>query len=54
MGIDKPLGFWKNDSMFLGNDESQLVLYDPSTQEMTNLQVDGVPESLQMITYMIT
>lgn len=28
MGIDKPLGFWKNDSMFLGNDESQLVFYD--------------------------
>jgi len=40
MGIDKPLGFWKNDSMFLRNDEGQLVLYDPSTQEMTNLQID--------------
>ena len=49
MGID--LGFWKNVSMFLGNDEGQLVLYDPTAQEMTSLQI-GVPESPQLITYM--
>ena len=49
MGID--LGFWNNVSMFLGNDEGQLVLYDPTTQGMTSLQI-GVPESPQLITYM--
>ena len=49
MGIEKPLGFWKNESLFLINNDRQLLLYDSSTQEMTNLQVDGLP--LQMITY---
>ena len=49
MGIEKPLGFWKNESLFLINNDGQLLLYDSSTQEMTNLQVDGLP--LQMITY---
>ena len=49
MGIKKPLGFWKNESLFLINNDGQLLLYDSSTQEMTSLQVDGLP--LQMITY---
>jgi len=51
MGIEKPLGFLKNDSMFLENNEGKLLLYNLSTQEMTNLQVGGEPKSLQMITY---
>ena len=41
LGIEKPLGFWKNESFFLRNNEGQLLLYDPSTQKITNLQVDG-------------
>ncbi|XP_023880217.1 F-box/kelch-repeat protein At3g06240 [Quercus suber] len=41
MGIEKPLGFWKNESLFLRNNEGQLLLYDPLAQKMTNLQVDG-------------
>ncbi|KAK4595738.1 hypothetical protein RGQ29_014004 [Quercus rubra] len=49
MGIKKSLGFWKNESLFLINNDGQLLLYDSSTQEMTSLQVDGLP--LQMITY---
>ena len=49
MGIEKPLGFWKNESLFLRNNEGQLLLYDPLAQQMTNLQVDGRP--IQMITY---
>ncbi|KAL0006017.1 hypothetical protein SO802_013578 [Lithocarpus litseifolius] len=48
MGIEKPLGFWKNESLFLRNNEGQLLLYDPSAQKITNLQVDGRP--MQMIT----
>jgi hypothetical protein len=51
IGIDNPLGFWKNDSMFLEKTDGQLVLYNPSTQEMINLQIDGVPKSLQVIPY---
>ena len=51
MGIEKPLGFLKNDSMFLENNEGKLLLYNLSTKEMTNLQVGGEPKSLQMITY---
>ena len=49
MGIEKPLGFWKNESLFLRNNEGQLLLYDPLAQKITNLQVDGRP--MQMITY---
>lgn len=51
MGIEKPLGFLKNDSMFLENNEGKSLLYNLSIQEMTNLQVGGEPKSLQMITY---
>uniref|UniRef100_A0A2N9J4S8 F-box associated beta-propeller type 1 domain-containing protein n=1 Tax=Fagus sylvatica TaxID=28930 RepID=A0A2N9J4S8_FAGSY len=51
--INRPLGFWKNDySLFLENTDGQLVLYDFSTQEMTDLHIDGIPSSLQMLTYM--
>uniref|UniRef100_A0A2N9J528 F-box associated domain-containing protein n=1 Tax=Fagus sylvatica TaxID=28930 RepID=A0A2N9J528_FAGSY len=51
--INRPLGFWKNEySLFLENTDGQLVLYDFSTQEMTDLHIDGIPSSLQMLTYM--
>ena len=49
MGIEKPLGFFKNDSMFLENNEGQLLLYNLSTQEMTNLQIGGVRKSLEIV-----
>ena len=52
MGIEKPLGFFKNESMFLENNEGQLLLYNLSTQEMTNLQIGEVRKSLEIITYM--
>ncbi|GLT81368.1 hypothetical protein SLA2020_527570 [Shorea laevis] len=38
--IEQPLGFWKNDTMLLEKYGRQLVLYNPSTKEMTNLQID--------------
>ncbi|KAE7995728.1 hypothetical protein FH972_000498 [Carpinus fangiana] len=53
--IHRPLGFWKNDTMLFSNvDEGQLVLYDPSTKQMTNLQSHGDCESMQLVTYMET
>ncbi|KAK4595746.1 hypothetical protein RGQ29_014012 [Quercus rubra] len=42
MGIEKPLGFWKNESLFLRNNEGQLLLYDPLAQKITNLQEEMI------------
>jgi hypothetical protein len=48
-GIRKPLGFWKNQTMlFLESSDGQLVVYDTSTEEMSNLQIDGEPFSLHI------
>ncbi|XP_059436778.1 F-box/kelch-repeat protein At3g06240-like [Corylus avellana] len=55
--IHQPLGFWKNDTMFLTKvDSGQLFLYDPSTQQMTDLQIHGHSDSkqMQLVTYMET
>jgi F-box interacting protein len=51
-GITRPLGSWKNDSIFFEKYYRQLVLYDPSTKEITDLKVgDGHIVSWQIITY---
>ncbi|XP_059440355.1 F-box/kelch-repeat protein At3g23880-like [Corylus avellana] len=55
--IHQPLGFWKNDTMFLTKiDSGQLFLYDPSTQQMTDLQIHGHSDSkeMQLVNYMET
>ncbi|KAE7995677.1 hypothetical protein FH972_000448 [Carpinus fangiana] len=53
--IERPLGVWKNDTIFLEKSERQLVLYEPSTKEMTNLQIGHeATYTLQLITYMET
>ena len=52
-GIRKPLGFWKNQTMlFMESSDGQLVVYDTSTVEMSNLQIGG--ELFQVIIYMET
>jgi F-box interacting protein len=52
--IIQPLGFWKNDTMFFEN-SNELVLYDPSTKQITNLQFDPrIMLSSQLVTYMET
>jgi F-box interacting protein len=50
----RPLGFWKNDAVLFENLDGQMVWYDPSTKEMTNLPIHGEPYSLQLVTYMET
>ncbi|XP_059438985.1 F-box/kelch-repeat protein At3g23880-like [Corylus avellana] len=50
----RPLGFWKNDAVLFENLDGQMVLYDPSTKEMTNLPIHGETYSLQLVTYMET
>jgi F-box interacting protein len=53
--IDRPLGFWKNETMFLVKWDKQLVLYDPLTKEMSNLQIGyGVTCWTNLVTYMET
>jgi F-box interacting protein len=52
-----PLGFWKNDTMFLTKIyDGQLFLYDPSTKQMTDLQIHGLSDSknMQLVIYMET
>ena len=34
--IDRPLGFWKSGIMFLTKSDGQLVMYNPSTKQMTD------------------
>lgn len=51
-GTIRPLGFWKNDTIFLDKSDGELVLYDSSTKETINLPIGhAVPLSLQLITY---
>jgi F-box interacting protein len=53
--IHRPLGFWKNDTMFLTKIyDGQLFLYDPSTKQLIDLQIYGHYYSMQLITYMET
>jgi len=54
-GIRKPLGFWKNEIvLFLESSDGRLVVYDSSTKQMSGLQIDGEPLSLQVIPYVET
>ncbi|XP_038678541.1 F-box/kelch-repeat protein At3g06240-like isoform X2 [Tripterygium wilfordii] len=50
-GVDRPLEFWRNGGLFLKNSRGQLVLYDPSTQQLKNLQLPGPQGRLQVVTY---
>ncbi|KAK8480480.1 hypothetical protein V6N13_100486 [Hibiscus sabdariffa] len=36
-GVERPLGFWKHGELFLESSDHELVLFDPSTQELKNL-----------------
>jgi hypothetical protein len=51
-GLEWPLGFWKNGELFMENGKGELVLYDPFTQTVRNVEVDhGAKESLQVLAY---
>ncbi|KAH1045520.1 hypothetical protein J1N35_036304 [Gossypium stocksii] len=39
-GVVRPLGFWKNGEMFLLNTNYEVVLFDPSTQELKVLGIN--------------
>ncbi|XP_040934154.1 uncharacterized protein [Gossypium hirsutum] len=39
-GVVNPLGFWKNDELFLLNTNYEVVLFDPSTHELKVLGIN--------------
>lgn len=39
VAVDRPIGFWKNGTFFIRTNMGQLVLYDPSTQEIRDLEL---------------
>ncbi|KAE8718311.1 Detected protein of unknown function [Hibiscus syriacus] len=49
--VHRPLGFWKNDEMFLESSDDELVLFDPSTRELKNLDIHAYRETMQIIAY---
>ncbi|XP_059436068.1 F-box/kelch-repeat protein At3g23880-like [Corylus avellana] len=53
-GISRPLGLLKNETMLLEKYNNQLVLYDPSTEKMTNIQIHENTVSEHLVTYMET
>ncbi|XP_040959663.1 uncharacterized protein [Gossypium hirsutum] len=40
-GVVDPLGFWKNNELFLLNTNYEVVLFDPSTQELKVLGINS-------------
>ncbi|XP_062160487.1 F-box/kelch-repeat protein At3g23880-like [Alnus glutinosa] len=54
IGWPGPLGFWKNDLMLIVKSDGQLALYDPSSKQLTNLQIHGDIMCFQLVTYMET
>ncbi|OMO91823.1 hypothetical protein CCACVL1_07011 [Corchorus capsularis] len=50
-GVERPLGFWKNGELFLESSNRQVVLFDPSTQELKNLGIDAYQNTMQLVPY---
>ncbi|CAA3004099.1 F-box CPR30-like isoform X1, partial [Olea europaea subsp. europaea] len=44
--VERPLGFWNGEFM-LENSSSELILYDPSSQEIKNLGIQGKRERVE-------
>ncbi|XP_015168124.1 F-box protein CPR30-like [Solanum tuberosum] len=49
--VERPLGFWKNGELILENSSGQLVIYDPSNQEMKTLGFYGKRGKLEIVVY---
>ncbi|KAL9461733.1 hypothetical protein AB3S75_004681 [Citrus x aurantiifolia] len=41
VGTSKPLGFWKNGGFLVETNSDQIILYDPSTEEMKNFGLNS-------------
>ncbi|XP_039038667.1 F-box protein At3g07870-like [Hibiscus syriacus] len=51
IGFQRPLGFWKNGELFLESSDQELVLFDPSIQELRNLGVHTYKETMHITAY---
>ncbi|XP_039033092.1 uncharacterized protein LOC120168896 [Hibiscus syriacus] len=49
--VERPLGFWKNGELFLESSDQELVLFDPSIQELRNLGIYAYQETMHITTY---
>ena len=50
-GVDRPLGFGNNGNLLLVDHKGKVVSCDSNTHEIKNLNIRGVPLSLQVINY---
>ncbi|KAF2301785.1 hypothetical protein GH714_029245 [Hevea brasiliensis] len=50
--VSQPLGFSSNGKLFLATWEGQLLVWNPTTEAIVHIRVNGVPETLQTVTYM--
>lgn len=48
--VERPLGFWNGEFM-LESSSSELILYDPSSQEIKNLGIQGKRERVEVLVY---
>ncbi|KAE8674665.1 Detected protein of unknown function [Hibiscus syriacus] len=51
LGVERPLGFWKNGELFLESSNQELVLFDPSIQELRNLGIHAYKETMHITAY---
>ncbi|XP_052183300.1 F-box/kelch-repeat protein At3g06240-like [Diospyros lotus] len=51
LGVERPLGFWKNGEFILENSCGQLVLYEPRFQKIRNLGLQGKRDRLEVLVY---
>ncbi|XP_039038590.1 F-box/kelch-repeat protein At3g06240-like [Hibiscus syriacus] len=51
LGVERPLGFWKNGELFLESSDQELVLFDPSIQELINLGIHAYQETMRIAAY---
>ncbi|XVF79231.1 hypothetical protein PTKIN_Ptkin14bG0204000 [Pterospermum kingtungense] len=50
-GVHMPLGFSENGELFLEGSNHELLLFDPTTQEIRNLGIHDYPEVMRLIAY---
>ncbi|XP_039033137.1 uncharacterized protein LOC120168967 isoform X2 [Hibiscus syriacus] len=51
VGVERPLGFWKNGELFLESSDQELVLFDPSIQELRKLGIHAYKETMHIVAY---
>ncbi|EEF49430.1 hypothetical protein RCOM_1447640 [Ricinus communis] len=49
--VERPLGFWRNGELFMATWSGQLLIWNPGTEIITEFQIDGVPEPLQIVAF---